>query len=146
MNFLIDQRYKTAFEKISSATGLTDPEEIFQKYLNKETEEATLLAQKTTYENKLTELTAQKETLLMELEQLKYVSRSSNVVFVLVSLTYPLFCTGMALLSFLRVICDRSMTPSSRLKDSLRQIVKNTPPDVQCSKACVTGSYISAVC
>lgn len=61
-------KYQSAFEKIVKATGLTDPDAIFSKYMNKDIEEAQLMKQHQEYRAKLAVLQQQKEALQKDVE------------------------------------------------------------------------------
>ena len=61
-------KFQQAFDKIVKATGLTDPDAIFSKYMNKDAEEAQLIKQHQEYKQKLAALQAQKEALQKDVE------------------------------------------------------------------------------
>lgn len=68
-------KYQDAFEKIVKATGLSDPDAIFSKYMNKDAEEAQLLKQHQEYKAKLAALQQQKEALQKDVENENVVAQ-----------------------------------------------------------------------
>eukprot|EP00941_MAST-03F_sp_MAST-3F-sp1_P001558 g1558.t1 len=66
--------YEAAFERIKNATGISEPNEIFAKFMNRTNEEASLIEQKEAYEEMGRDLAFESSRLQKELDSLKYGS------------------------------------------------------------------------
>merc|ERR1719362_2817379 len=66
-------KYYSAFQKIAEATGLSDPQAIFNKYMNKDKEEAVLVKQRQEFQTKQTKLKRNQEKFLKSQSLLKDV-------------------------------------------------------------------------